>query len=323
MRKPVAPISKVELDRLEAMLEGTYTPPPKDPFDVRTDTLFAALSGLSMTASDWLLAPGLRLVPTFASVMIPATLAFGRPEKPHAPHPGPWMSLAGHGFDVEVELQLSSGTGPLTNLGFDRLNTIWFAAAMIRLRFGKPILVPFLADRPIEELQHAIETSNVWKVELGTAYQLSEQPVAADEASLRWLCENMCAAAILMQDPTFNRAFRALDGAWHLSSHTSAAVISWAAVETLIRPGRRQLTDRLCRALTAYLYPAGPARDQAFTRIRANYEARGSGVHNSERLQAAEFKTASEVARRAFMTAIERRELPDVELLLQRWLNGV
>lgn len=56
-------------------------------------------------------------------------------------------------------------------------------------------------------------------------------------------------------------------------------VMTWAAIETLIQPGRQNLTKKLAAAIAAYLEPPCPARDRLFQRVRSLYEARGGTAH--------------------------------------------
>jgi len=87
----------------------------------------------------------------------------------------------------------------------------------------------------------------------------------------------------------------------------------------LIRPGARRNTDRVSRALAAYLRPLGPTRDRAFGEIVESYGARGGAVHAGAPPEAEQFHTAFRLARAAVMRTVESAELPDVEVLLEKW----
>ena len=141
----------------------------------------------------------------------------------------------------------------------------------------------------------------------------------ATDTDLAWVRDNIVGASALMKDPHFNRAFQAFDGSRHISSRAAGIVISWAFIETLLRPGNKQITDRICRALAAYLYPSGSERDRGFTRIRESYGARGGIAHASAGLCADEFDVVTEMARRALMKTVEVGHIPNIGLLLRGW----
>lgn len=60
-----------EMDRLEAMIEGDYRPPPRDPFDMETDRLFGGISGVPVPSDDFPLGHGLILRRTYAKLTAP------------------------------------------------------------------------------------------------------------------------------------------------------------------------------------------------------------------------------------------------------------
>ena len=71
--------------------------------------------------------------------------------------------------------------------------------------------------------------------------------------------------------------------------------------------------------MAAHLHPPGPARDRAFGVIVKSYEARGGAAHAGRAPEAKQFQTAFALARAAFMATIEAGQLPDIDLLLERW----
>ena len=131
--------------------------------------------------------------------------------------------------------------------------------------------------------------------------------------------ENIVAASDLMKVPACNRALLTLDEAVAIQNPGAGIVIAWAAIETLIRPGAQRITDRVSRALAAYLHPPGPARDRAFGKIVESYGARGGAVHAGSSPEAQQFHAAFQLARSAVIRAVEAKELPDVEMLLEKW----
>lgn len=305
-----------DLDRLVAIAEGTYTPPPKAKFDLEADALFGGISRLILPSGDYEIVPGLKLVSTFAHVMAPFILAFAPPERPTAPHPGPWAVLQGRGVDVTTEVQLAAGSIPL---GFDRLNTLWFVVALLRLRLARPLQMLVLADRTLISIPAVAEIANLLPVEIDHAGALRTAQMRASEDDLGWLSEHIRRADRLMRQLAFNRAFQTLDQAWAVNSPGAGIVIVWASIETLIRPGSQRITERISRGLATFLYPPGPERDRGFSEIIKSYEARGDAVHAGAVPEVEEFHTALRFARAALCKAIELEEVPDIDLLLDRW----
>ena len=95
--------------------------------------------------------------------------------------------------------------------------------------------------------------------------------------------------------------------------------MTWAALETLVRPGRADITKRLASSLAALLEPAGAERERLFQQIKLLYETRGSSAHASRSPGAQQLFESFGVARRAFIACIDNREVPEVETLLEMW----
>lgn len=305
-----------ELERLRSLAEGTDSPPHRDRFDIHTDRLFGAITGFELPMMHASLGHGLHLRQTYTRLIVPMLLAFDKPARPGAPHPGPWAALGEQGQDLTVELELEPDA---PSLGFDRPNTHWFVVALLRLKLALPLRMPVLADRPIRDIATAVETGNVVPVELHLERLLPAPTRTPAVSDIEWVAENLDHAARLMKEPIFNRAFQALDRAIHTQAAEAGVVIAWASIETLIRPGSNRITERVCRALAAFLHEPGPERDRAFNQISASYLARGGAAHAGQALPSEEYQTAFGLARAALLQSVENRELPEIESLLAKW----
>ncbi|WP_324913035.1 hypothetical protein [Ramlibacter sp.] len=297
-------------------MEGTYVPPRKDAFDIGTDTLYGAIGGLELHCPHFDLLPGLRLRSTFCRVIAPYLMAFAPPPRPGLPHPNPWVALGEGGLTVLTELEL---TADAEAIGFDRLNTVWFVVALLRLRLGQPLQVPVIADRPFSVVKSAPESANIIPVELGAPLVRTTPHRGATQSDLQWIQSHLRAAAALMQDPIFNRALQTFDRAVAVPYPGAGIVIAWASIESLLRPGQQRITERLCRALATLLHPPGSTRDRAFTEIAACYEARGGAAHAGHMPDTKQFTKAFDLARAALMATIEQGRLPCRDELLRRW----
>lgn len=303
---------------IKAALNGTPIKPVKDPFDIQSDALHGAIGGLTLPTSAFELLPGMTLRQTFCHIIAPYVMAFAPPTAAGKPHPGPWTALGEGGLTVLCEVELLPGA---TELGFDRLNTVWFVVALLRLRLGQPLTVPVIADRPFAAVGRDPEPCNLISVELGVPLVRTTPPRAVGDGDLIWLQTHLPTAASLMKDPVFNRAFLTLDRAVAISNPGAGVVIAWAAIEALLRPGQHRITERVCRALATLLEPSGRDRDRAFTAIAASYEARGGAAHAGHLPDIKQFEKTFELARAAMIAAIEAGQLPDIEGLLQRWTD--
>jgi hypothetical protein len=148
---------------IKARLAGEYVRPPRAAFDPNTDELFGGIAGLNLPIARYELEPGIVLSQTFAHVNLSAVMACAPPNKPRAPHPGPWAALTEQGIKIAVQLSLAAGGPPL---GFDRLNTLWFVIALLRLRLATPVLMAVIADRPFQGVPKDTEAAHLITVEL-------------------------------------------------------------------------------------------------------------------------------------------------------------
>ncbi|HEV2561552.1 MAG TPA: hypothetical protein VGT78_05370 [Rhizomicrobium sp.] len=304
------------LRTIEARFAGNHLLRSKAPFNPSTDELFGGIAGLVLPVEQYELLPGLVLSQTFAHVILPAVMAFAPPHKPHAPHPGPWAALTEQGMEISAQLSLAPGEPPL---GFDRLNTLWFVTAMLRLRLASPLLMAVIADRPFRDVSKDTEVAHLIPVELHPRQLRTGKALPPALSDLEWLKDHIVAASQLMKDSTFNRVVQTLDSVINVAHAGSGILIAWAAIEALLRPGRNRITDRVCKGLAAYLYPPCADRDRAYPKIISSYEARGGAVHAGDLPEAEQLEFAFNLARHAVSTAIEAGALPDIDVLLGRW----
>ena len=281
--------------------------------------LFGGLAGAVLDIDEYEICEGLALRRTYAHVMAPYVLAFRRPERTDRHHPGPWKSTRGGlWLDVEIEVALREGAHPTD---FNRLNTLWWTLALLRLSTGTSLRMPVVSDTSFSSIAESSVEPTLWPVETLPRQLIatSNPPEAIGEPILSWVRQAFLPGSKLMKDEAFGRAFQTFDSAVLAHSSGSAIIMIWAALETLMRPGRINISKRLASSLAALLEPAGTERQRLYQRIKSLYEARGSSAHASRSPEAQQLLESFCVARRAFVCCLENRDIPNLEFLHDRW----
>ena len=282
--------------------------------------LFGGVAGATLSVDRFEVCEGLVLRRTYAHLMSPYILAFQRPERADQHHPAPWKpARGGHvGLDMEIEIALQVGACPT---GFDRLNTLWWVLALLRLSTGAMLRVPAVSDTAFSSVAESSTEPTLWPIETlpRQLRTMPNPPEVIGEKELLWVRQALGPGAELMNDEAFGRAFQTFDSVIWAHSSGSAIVMTWAALETLISPGPSDITKRLASSLAALLEPAGAERERLFQRLKLLYEARGSSAHASRPPEAQQLFESFDIARRAFITCIDNRELPEAEALIEMW----
>lgn len=281
--------------------------------------LFGGLAGATLCVDEFKVCEGLVLRRTYAHVMSPYILAFKRPEPPDRWHPAPWKpARGGMSLDVEIEVTLDEGARPT---GFDRINTLWWTLALLRLSTGAKLRMPVVSDTSFTSVRTSSVEPVLWPIEMLPRQFLTvtDPPEVIGEEHLVWMREAFGPGSELMNDEAFGRAFQAFDDVMWAHSAGSAIVMVWAALETLIQPGRDQITKRLASSLAALLEPPGAERERLFQRLTLLYEARGGSAHASRSPEAQQLMSSFDVARRSFIACIDNREVPNAAKLHEMW----
>ena len=281
--------------------------------------LFGGLAGATLGVDEFEICDGLLLRRTYAHVMSPYILAFRRPERADRHHPGPWKTTRGGVWlDVEIEIALHQDVRPI---GFDRLNTLWWILALLRLSTGARLGMPVASDTSFSDVAESSIEPILWPIETLPRQFLTvpDPPKVIEEKHLLWVREAFRPGSELMNDQAFGRAFQTYDAVIWAHSAGSAIIMIWAALETLMRPGRFQITKRLATSLAALLEPPGAERERLFQRLTSLYEARGGSAHASRSPEAQQLMLSFDVARRSFITCINNRQLPKAAKLHEMW----
>lgn len=308
-RKAAALKEYFELDEIESKRKAGI-----NPSQVR---LYAAFTGLGVNERVEI-SSGLSLDQTYAHVMAPYILAFS-PAEDGKPHPGPWKSASG-GIAVDVYAQATLQEG--MNIGdFDRLNSIWFLTALLRLSISASIRVPFISDTSFSEAASGVEPV-FWPVEIDGVSKIHPfHTVANPVKELLWVSQHIKQGAALMLDEGFSLAVQSNDRGYHAESFSTALVLFWSSLEALFRPGKRDITKTLSKMVATYLSDDPSDRDRSYQEIKALYEVRGDMIHAARKPDRISTERTANIARRALMRVIEEGNLPDGQRLLTAWSN--
>lgn len=281
--------------------------------------LFGGLAGATLGVDFFEVCEGLVLRRTYAHVMSPYILAFKQPEAPERHHPGPWKSArGGMHLDVEIEVALDQGARPTS---FNRLNTLWWMLALLRLVTGAKLRMPVVSDTSLGSVPVCSDEPVLWPIETLPRQLLTvpDPPKVISEEHLTWMREVFDSGAKLINDAAFGRAFQTFDGVIWAHSAGSAIVMLWAALETLIQPGRDNITKKLASSLATLLEPVGSERERMFQRVVSLYETRGSSVHASRTPETQQLMSSFDIARRSFIVCINNCEVPNAAKLQEMW----
>ena len=243
-----------------------------------TDSLYAGIAGVRMSEVRFELGHGLVLTRTFAHFMAPFLMAFAPAEK-GKPHPGPWSAVSdGIAFDIHVQLYVPASFDQANF--FDRLNTVWWITALVRLRGAFRSHVPVIADRSFADIPANWNDARMLPVEVLPRHLAAESALAElSNDDLQWLKEVWLPGGRLMDNSaTFNDAFQALDGAGGMPTPAVALLAVWGALEHLFSPAKQELRFRVSANIAAYLEPPGTGRLNLHQKIMKLYDASTDAV---------------------------------------------
>lgn len=283
--------------------------------------MFGGLAGATLEPESVEIAPGLILRQTYVHVFGPLLAAFKRPQGPNSPHPAPWMAVgSGTAWDVEIEIALTGSSRPT---GFDRLNTLWFATALLRLRTGIPIRLPIISPIAFSEIVEAPQEPHFVSIET-LSTQLRHSQTHSSVVTLEnaeWLKGHFVSGASLAVEH-FGTAFMMFDEAVWVSKPRAGLLLAWGAIECAIRPGQRDTAKRLSRCIAALLEQRGPGRTRLYQHVKRLYGVRGEVIHAGAEVDSASYFETVELARRLFIACFERQVLPSALDLESEWKAG-
>jgi hypothetical protein len=194
--------------------------------DPNLHDLYAGLTGVKLVPEKFELGDGAVISQTYAHFMAPFLMAFA-PALPGEPHPAPWKSAkGGFSIDISAELFLPSQCRLET---IDRLNTIWWITALLRLKTTAGLYVPVISSERFSSIPSIQQEPELWPMEIHSHRLMAEyltNPLL-DISELQWLKNHWIEASNLLSNESFNFAMQAVDGSIWGSTARLAIVAVW------------------------------------------------------------------------------------------------
>lgn len=174
--------------------------------------LYAGLANLKLAVDPFELGEGVVLSGTYANLMSTLLIACS-PPSPQKPYGEPWAAVSG-GYSFRISVQLHVPTDFQRNDWFDHLNTIWWIAALIRLRTSPAVVVPVISDRPFANVPEHWRDAKLRAVEVASRRTLphdpTELPIVISEDDLEWIRKHwLSGGALMRKHRELNTSFQA------------------------------------------------------------------------------------------------------------------
>jgi hypothetical protein len=271
--------------------------------------LYAGISGVALRTERFELGQGVTISQTYAHFMAPFLMAFA-PAPQGKPHPAPWKSAkGGYSVDIGVELFLPAACR-LEHL--DRLNTVWWIAALLRLKATALLFVPVISSERFGAIPAIKGEPELWPQEIYMHRMVPELDLNPflDLPELEWLKAHWQDASALLMNEDFNIAMQAVDLSIWGSSPALALVAVWGALERLFSSSNQELSFRVSANIAAYLESPGRERYKCFKHVKGLYDHRSKAAHGDSKGDMTPYAETFAIARRALLKMLETRHVP-------------
>lgn len=282
--------------------------------------LYAGLADVILLPERYDLGQGVIISQTYAHLMAPFIMAFS-PATPGRHHPAPWKSAEG-GFQIDItaELYLPAAVH-LEHL--DRLNTIWWIAALLRLKATAVLYVPIISSERFSSIPAIEQEPELVPLEIFTHRILPENQLnpRLGIIELEWIKAHWQDSSKLLANDRFSNAIQAVDLSIWGRNPSLALVGVWGALEQLFSASNQELSFRVSANIAAYLEPAGRERYKLFRRIKGLYDHRSKAAHGDSKSNSTDTTAYVEtfaIARRVLLTMVETRHMPNTKELEAR-----
>jgi len=285
--------------------------------------LHGGLAGVEFECDEFALGHGITFRKTYARLMSSFVLAFRRPDPPRD-FGAPWKAAKGGvSVDIVAEIHVPRSYVPLAP--YDRINTIWWLVALLRLRATPLVFSPACSNSSFSDAVSTPDNAlHAWPIEAVPRKTWEAKPgQVVTEADLRWVATHWEDARTLRQQSTeFAMATLAFDQCTFVTAPELAMISLWGALEALFSPAESELRFRISSNIAAYLEPLGNTRMDLQARTAKLYDARSKAAHGRAADIKAELAETYQLTRRVLTQMIEARAVPTQNQLKQR-LFGV
>ena len=272
--------------------------------------LYAGLSNIVLVPERYELGKGVVISQTYAHFMAPFLMAFA-PASPGKPHPAPWKAAKGGiNIDITAELFLPA-TCTLENL--DRISTIWWIVALLRLRATTMVFAPVISSERFISISKIQQEPKLWPMEIHTRRLTPEvtPTTRVDISELEWLKAHWQDASVLMANEDFSFAVQAVDTSIWGNNSALALVGVWGALEKLFSASKQELSFRVSANIASYLESPGRERYKCFKQVKTLYDHRSKAAHGDGKADMTPYMETFEIARRALLKMVETRHVPE------------
>jgi hypothetical protein len=273
--------------------------------------IYAGIAEVNIDLIEFDFGEGVSLRKTYAHIFAPYLAAF-TPAEPGKPHPAPWKAVSGGvSFDIRAEIYLPLGF-KLVNW-FDRLNTIWWLVALLRLKASNFATIPVIASQPFAEIPSSKNKPYFWPSEMKSSrlVPVKNHSKNIKESDLQWIRKHWISGGILMnKSGDFNLAFQSIDQSIWSHSSSLALVSLWGALERLFSPSHSELSFRVSATIASYLEPVGEERLACYRRVKKLYDARSKAAHGSPLKEDKSLLETYALLKRAIIRMIEENHVP-------------
>lgn len=272
--------------------------------------LWGGIAGCTVSLERFEIGEGVVISQTYAHFMAPFLMAFN-PAQPGKPHPPPWKAAKGGlSFDINAEIYLPVALNSET---LDRVNTIWWIAALLRLKATTSLFVPVLSSEKFSAIPHIEQEPELIPIEIQmpriTLESQKNPKIGVDE--LEWLKRYWVRASKLLANEDFSMAFQAVDSCIWNSNPALALVAVWGALERLFSASRQELSFRVSANIASFLEPPGRERYKCFKHVKGLYAYRSKAAHGAGANDIVPLLDSYKIARRVLLQMIESHHVPD------------
>lgn len=274
--------------------------------------LYAGISDVVLLPGRFELGQGVVISQTYAHLMAHFIMAFA-PAAPGKSHPPPWKPAGGGwAIDITAEIYLPAACR-LKHV--DRLNTVWWIAALLRLKATTLLCVPVISSERFTSIPAIDQEPELFPMEIFTHRILPEHQLnpRLGTAELEWLKAHWQDSSHLLASEQFSNALQAIDSSIWGRNPSLALVAVWGALEHLFSSSNQELSFRVSASIATYLEPPGRERYKCFKHIRELYDHRSKAAHGEvkpDSTDTAPYAETFAIARRVLLKIVETRHIP-------------